>query len=422
MQISPMIFNHRHSNNSLKGSGFLGAACLLLWVVSPVMMAQEDVSRTQCVEGVVSVHCGSAPSATFDSQDRLWVTFVQDQHVYVSRSDDRGVTYSTPVKVNAEPEDAEFNGENRPKVIVTKDGTMLLSWTLKTSPRFTGEIRFTRSTDYGKTFEDVRTINDDQLFAGHRFESMFLTESGHLYLTWIDKRDLEASIEKDEDYVGAAVYGVVSDDLGETFKANFRVANHSCECCRIAMAPRGDEGVAILWRQVFGEDVRDHAVAYLDPQGNVTNVQRATYDEWHINACPHHGPDMIASDTPDEYHITWFTNGSVNQGIYYARHSYSSGETVQQVLVDDQPGAGHPNLAQHDGTLYLVWKGFDGMSTKLHLTQSIDDGKNWSERATLLQTQSGSDHPLLIKHDEGVYLSWHTQELGYIFQEISDAS
>ena len=159
-----------------------------------------------------SIHCGSTPSATL-AEGRLWTAFVQDQHVYVSSSDDFGKQFSEAVRVNPVPEDAEHNGENRPKIIVNGD-EIYVTWTLKTSPRFTGEIRFSRSLDAGRTFSEPRTVNDDGLFTGHRFESLFLTESGHLYLTWIDKRDLEAAIEAEQPYSGAAIYYAVSDDGG----------------------------------------------------------------------------------------------------------------------------------------------------------------------------------------------------------------
>jgi hypothetical protein len=161
------------------------------------------------------------------------------KHVYVSRSEDEGVTYSTPVQVNPVPEDAEFNGENRPKIIVAEDGTVMLSWTTKTSNQFTGEIRFSRSIDGGLSFESPRTINDDGLRTGHRFDSLFLTPSGKVYLTWIDKRDMEATLARNEAYPGAAIYYTVSTDMGASFMPNVRVSHNSCECCRIAWHPTG---------------------------------------------------------------------------------------------------------------------------------------------------------------------------------------
>lgn len=395
-------------------SFFIAAFCVLL-------SAGQSAFAISC-DASISVHCGDAPSATFDDNGRLWVAFVHDEHVYVSYSDNDGSTYSSAVQVNTVAEDTEYNGENRPKIL-TRDGkTIFLSWTVKTSPKFTGEIRFARSTDGGRSFDVPRTINDDEMFTGHRFESMYLTASGNLYITWIDKRDLEASLERNEDYVGAAIYYAVSIDSGDSFSTNYRVSNNSCECCRIAVAPSGSDKIAILWRQVFGEDVRDHAFAVLGTDGTVESKHRATYDEWHINACPHHGPTMVVEPGTTDYHIAWFSNGDVNQGIHYGRHSQATQQTSQVLSIDNTPGAGHPYLASFKGKLYLVWKGFNGSHSTVQLMVSDDGGKNWSEPRPLFSTDQASDHPLLVTSAKGVFLSWHSQELGYQFEDISNGS
>ena len=370
-------------------------------------------------ESLISVHCGGAPSATFDHNGRLWVTFVADQHVYVSHSDDHGESFTEPVRVNAVREDAEFNGENRPKIIVAGNGTVLLSWTTKTSNRFTGDIRFSRSTDGGRSFEQPRTVNDDGLAIGHRFDSLFLTASGKLYVTWIDKRDLEATLARGDEYQGAAIYYTVSDDLGASFMPNVRVSHNSCECCRIAVAPHGDDNIALLWRQIFGDQIRDHAIALLSPDGTVSDTSRATVDNWHIEACPHHGPTMVPAGSNGQYHISWFSAGTINSGIHYARYDLATQAPADLIKVDGTPGAGHPSLAAHNGTLYLVWKGFDGMSTPVQLMHSRDDGRSWSPVQTVITTDQASDHPLLISSPDGVYLSWLSEQHGYVFREIS---
>jgi hypothetical protein len=367
----------------------------------------------------VSIHCGAAPSATFDKNGRLWVTYVQKQHVYVSHSDDLGKSYSAPVMVNKVAEDVEKNGENRPKIIVDADTNIFISWTLKTSRRFTGEVRFSRSLDGGRTFESPRTINDDKLLTGHRFDSLFLTDSGHLYLAWIDKRDLEASAQRGDDYAGAAVYYAVSSDQGKTFSRNYRVADNSCECCRIAIAPSGSENIAILWRQIFGETTRDHAIAVLTPEGQTLEMGRATYDEWQINACPHHGPSMTRSSISGDHHISWFTNGGLHQGIYYARYSLDSGKPKHVFKVDGNAGAGHPYLAEHGRELSLVWKAFDGQRTQISLIKSSDDGESWSAPQIVHSTGDASDHPLIVANGDGLFLSWHSAEHGYVFEKFT---
>lgn len=375
-------------------------------------------ATAQCETRQVSVHCGSTPSATFDGEGGLWVAFVQGQHVYVARSGDLGASFTAPVQVNPVAEDAEHNGENRPKIIVNGD-EVYVSWTLKTSPRFTGEIRFSRSTDAGRSFSAPRTINDDGLFAGHRFESLFLTESGHLYLTWIDKRDLEAHLDAGRDYSGAAVYYAVSADGGATFSRNYRVADHSCECCRIAVAPRGAQNIAILWRQIFGETTRDHAITELSPDGQVGQIRRASYDDWQIDACPHHGPSMVQANGEDAYHISWFSNGDRHQGVYYGRFSFASGQPDNVMAVDANPGAGHPYLAMLNDEVHLVWKGFDGRQSLIKHISSADGGATWSTSEVLATTREGSDHPLIVAGHDRLYLSWQTDEHGYVFEPFA---
>lgn len=394
--------------------GSLSLSLLLL-----LTLALPGLASANCDSDDASVHCGAAPSATFDEAGNLWVAFVQDTHVYVARSADSGGHFDNPVRVTPEPEDAEYNGENRPKIIVSGD-TVLVSWTLKTSPTFTGEIRFARSTDAGRRFSRPVTINDDGLFTGHRFESMLLTESGHLYLAWLDKRDLEQAAASDENYAGAAVYYTVSTDLGATFPANRLVAAHSCECCRIAMAHHDADGAAIFWRQIFAGGIRDHALTTLSPSGENSGILRATYDDWRIDACPHHGPAMIPSTVAaNTFHTSWFSNGDLHQGIYYARFSLADGLPERVVSVDATPGAGHPSLAEFDGFLYLAWKGFDGYQSLVQVIRSRDDGGTWSRPRTLAATSQGSDHPLLVTGPDGVYLSWKSEELGFVFKPVA---
>lgn len=399
---------------------FKGVQCLFLVLCccSTGALAQSCDSLRAQDGDIVSVHCGGAPSAVFDEGGKLWVAFVQNQHVYVSASSDRGTSWEQPVQVNAEPEDTEFNGENRPKIIVRGDN-VFLSWTTKTSPNYTGEIRFVRSTDGGRTYEAPRTMNDDGLVTGHRFDSLFLTEDDTLYLTWIDKRDLDAASARNETYPGAAIYYTVSRDMGKSFTRNFRVSHNSCECCRIAMAPHGEGDVAILWRQIYDETIRDHGIAILKADGEVEGLDRATVDDWHINACPHHGPTMVAANEDGQFHLAWFSAGNIHSGIHYGMYDLALGETARIMPVDATPGAGHPSLANQDGVLYMVWKGFDGMGTQLQLMTSTDEGRTWSEAQTLYTTEQASDHPLLVTSADGVWLSWLTAEHGYMFKEVS---
>lgn len=389
-----------------------------------VANAQSQVSATCADSTQISVHCGETPSAWQGDDGRLWVVFVQNQIAWLVYSDDNAASFSTPVQINAEPEAIEVNGENRPKLVVDRRAgqadVIYISWTQKTAGMHTGDIRFTRSVDGGQRFEAVRTINDDGLLTSHRFDSLFLSQSGHLYLSWLDKRELEAAAIQGQDYAGSAVFYTVSADQGASFAPNRKVADHSCECCRIAVAPHGDDGMALMWRQIFDGTTRDHAIAAVGPDGLTAQVARASEDDWQINACPHHGPTMVQQGSEEAYHLSWFSAGNRHKGIYYGFHRLADGETVQVREIDGSPGAAHPQLATWQDQLLLVWKRFDGSKTDLLLVRSTDAGQTWSEPQVLASTNNASDHPLLVTGPLGPSVSWLTRADGYLWLPLAD--
>ena len=51
-----------------------------------------------------------------------------------------------------------------------------------------------------------------------------------------------------------------------------------------------------MWRHVFEPNERDHALTRLKPDGQVESVQRATFDRWKVDGCPHHGPSLVVDE------------------------------------------------------------------------------------------------------------------------------
>jgi hypothetical protein len=367
--------------------------------------ASQAAEATQCTE--VSVHCGSTPSVVFDARRRLWAVFAQAEHVYVTVSDDLGERYAPAVQVNPEPETIETNGENRPKIAVDGGGAIYVSWTRKVEGRFNADVRFSRSLDGGRSFEPPRTVNDDGLVLGHRFDSLRVDAAGDVYLAWIDKRDLEAAKARGRAYRGAAVYYTVSTDRGASFAPNRRVADHACECCRIAMTARPEGGVAVLWRHVFDADTRDHAFATLGAEAASSPPQRATHDGWRIDACPHHGPAITAADEAS-YHLAWFTAVASRPVVYYGRFHPTTGAIHRQAAMTTTAGGAHPDVVESSGRLLVVWKELDGERTSIVLRTSADGGETWGEPEPIASTAGRSDHPFLVQRGAETFVSWHT--------------
>lgn len=356
-----------------------------------------------------------AASATFDGQGRLWLAKIQDGHLTVSASDNRGKTFGAPVAVNPEAENIAADGENRPKIVVARDGNIHVSWTRSLDKPMTGNIRYSRSVDGGKTFSAPITVNDNLEIISHRFDAMAVNERGQVYIAWLDKRDLVAAQSKGKKYTGVAVYYAVSDDGGASFRPNVKAADSACECCRVAIALDADDTPVIVWRHVFDYDVRDHALLKLDGK---SPAMRATRDNWRISACPHHGPSLAISDD-GMYHLAWFSGKPDQAGLFYA-HSDEGGGEFSSPFGFGNPEAqpSHPYLLSFRRTVHLVWKEFDGVKTVIRTMASFDNGYSWKPSRTLAATTGASDHPMLIREGERAYLSWNTVKEGYRLVEL----
>jgi len=347
-------------------------------------------------------------TAAFDRQNRLWIVRTEpvdrNAHVVLQRSDDNGVTWQPPIRVTAQPEPVAADSENRPKLAFGPRDEIYVTWTSPTSEKFTGDIRFTRSLDGGKTWAGPEVVHRDRQLITHRFESMLVDGHGRIWVAWIDKRDLEIAQAAQRDYAGAAVYYAYSDDRGATWRGDYKLADHSCECCRIALALDEKGRVAAMWRHVFPPNERDHAFAVLQPEGRATVVERATMDRWKIDACPHHGPSLaISSD--GVRHAVWYNQVNGAGRAFYGRLTGSEPAGVKTL----PEGATHADIAVRGNVVGIAWKRFDGTVTRVESWLSKDGGRNFTAGPSL-QTDGSSDQPRMVSNNNEMLIVWRTQD------------
>ncbi|MCW8945295.1 MAG: glycoside hydrolase [Sedimenticola sp.] len=397
--------------------------CLGVWLSADVLAMDHkhkpgssgsQLKQCQGVATLPSIHCGQTPAPLLGEDGKAWFVFVQNGHIYVSQSVDEGKTFLPPVAVNTIPELIYSDGENRPKIAQGQQGEIYISWTQKAEGKYAGHIRFSRSLDGGKTFTAPIMVNDDLAPISHRFDSMVVDQRGDISIAWIDKRDLAAAKKTNKPYAGAAIYYAVSKDQGRSFEPNKKLADHSCECCRIAMDVDAYGRVIALWRHVYPTNIRDHAIAYLNDESNSASPfpVRATNDEWQVEGCPHHGPDLSVG-RDNKIHLTWFTQGARNKGLMYGRFDMETQLIEREHTLDIKGGSSRPQVVTSAGTVYTAWKRFNGTETELVVSRSIDNGDSWSAPEIIAETASGSDHPMFVTQGKEVSLSWHTLAEGY---------
>jgi hypothetical protein len=386
---------------------------LALAALAAAAVARADASHGPAAHGAGAAggHAlrqrdGLGASAAVDEAGRLLVVYRSGDRLVVRRSPDRGRTWEEPRPVTAEPEAAEADSDARPKIALGRGGEVYVTWTRPLGRPFTGEIRFARSLDGGETFSAPRTVHSDGQEIGHRFDALAVDASGGVVVAWLDKREAVAAARAGGPrYAGAALYAVRSADRGATFGPERKVTDHACECCRIAIRPLADGTVALLWRHVFEPGIRDHALAVLGPGGVPGPVRRATSDGWAVDACPHHGPSLVALED-GALQAVWFTRGPQREGVHTGRLGPGGPSRVRKV---GGAAAAHADLAAAGSRLALAWKEFDGERTRLRALLSADGGESWSGRE-LGATSGPSAQPVVLPVGGGFLVFWNTRD------------
>ncbi|WP_172844248.1 sialidase family protein [Thiohalobacter thiocyanaticus] len=357
----------------------------------------------------------SVASAAFDSEGVLWVISPRDGHIWLRRSRDFGSSFTPAVRLTPEPEAIVADGENKPKLRVTEDGGVYVSYTRARDKPYTGDIRLIRSHDGGLDFEPPVTVNDNRDQISHRFDALQAAGDGRLWLAWLDKRDRAAAQQRGEHYAGAALYAAASSNGGASIQPNVKLADHTCECCRVAMALDTDDTPVVFWRHIFGRNTRDHAMLRLDGKSEPVRIGS---EGWEIDACPHHGPALAIG--PDGlYHFAWYTQAQGQATLHYLR-SRDRGENFSAAMQfgDARAQPGHPDVISLGDRVVLVWKEFDGMRSAVMTRVSTDAGRSWGPSRPVAYSQGPSDHPVLLAYRERVFLSWASLEEGYRLFEI----
>jgi hypothetical protein len=356
-----------------------------------------------------------AVGATYDNNGQLWLAKVENNHLLVYKSKDNGRSFTKPVVVTPEPENISADGENRPKIAVTHDGTVFLTWTQSLPKNYSGDIRFSRSTDSGKTFSKPITLNDDGQITSHRFDSLAIDNTGRVVIAWLDARDREAAREKGEEFTGISLSSAQSVDNGATFSANRTVQEHVCECCRISLAWTID-GPVVFWRNIFNTNTRDFAISRLD----TGEKRRVTDDEWQVDSCPHHGGDM-AVDSQDRLHLVWFTNGNTRQGLFY-KNITGKKESSPLSIGNSEARAGHPSVSASGNTVLIAWRELDGSKISSQIMYSSDAGITWSDPKSLAKTSGVADYPVPMVNGEQMMVIWNTSAEGLRILPVNESS
>lgn len=366
----------------------------------------------------------------FAPDGSLWVLQQDAQaRLTLQVSQDDGNSWQAPRVLDTGSDTVKLSGESPPRLLFGPGGVVLISYAQPLAKKFTAEIRLLRSTDGGATFAAPVTLHQDRQVISHSFSAMAFDGKGALHTVWIDSREKAAAVaavaassssgkannaSANAAYRGVSLYRNVSLDGGATFGPDTKLADHSCECCRLALSATPDGRVAAMWRQVLEPNIRDHAFAILPapadfsssatPAIPVTPV-RASHDNWAIDGCPHHGPGL-AMAAGGGYHAVWFGDRAGVAQVRYGKLD-QAGQPVGEVQPLPDERAEHADIMSSGSKLAIVWRSFDGKGMNLKAWISGDDGRHFSLKQ-LARTEGDSDYPRLLNKNGKIFVIWNT--------------
>jgi hypothetical protein len=247
-------------------------------------------------------------------------------------------------------------------------------------------------------------------------DKMLIDTNDKLFLFWHDTRH---DLHEEQQAAGtlSLYYSTKNSSDNSPFKNAF-INNGICSCCRTAAAFDNKGRPVIFARMVYDNGVRDHALMRIEENEKWQIPQRATYDEWSVEACPEHGP-AITIDKTNRTHLTWFTLGKKREGIFYAQTD-DFGKTLSEpvALGNSNLLPGHPDIISLNQRVVIVWKEFDGEQTVLHSRESFDQGNTWIDKPTGLTSRTNNSHPTLITNQTDIFLSWTAEDVGHVILKL----
>jgi hypothetical protein len=382
---------------------------LLFSLLSQVAIAAHNVHHQLPVDII-----RNTLALTFAENGTLWRLLPTRDFIYVDFSTDNGNSYSKPRKVNKQAQKISAWPENPPAIAVTKSGRILILYYADTQQKSTSYSSY--SDDLGKTFSTPVLISDRAMTAMHYMDKMLVDQKGGVHFFWHDRRHDDQNPNMGSGVL--SLYHAKINQLTNDISQNELISHFVCSCCRtaISLSPQGYP--VILMRMVFADGARDHVLLSKESATQWRTPKRISDDHWVIDACPEHGP-ALAIDSQGRSHVTWFSLGNKRQGIFYA-HTDDYGINTSNPMPLGQPDylPSHPDIAVAKQRVVVAWTEFDGKATHLYIQQSFNKGINWQTAQKIASSASTTGYPILLTHNEKIFLSWVTKETGHSLVEV----
>jgi hypothetical protein len=344
--------------------------------------------------------------------------------IYASVSRDSGARFGAPVRVNATDGDVRVNGEQAPRVVLTRSSRgeprIAVIWTSAGKAGTT--LLAARSDDGGRTFGASSIVPGSDAAGSRGWQSAVADPGGGIHALWLDHRAMAAPAGSTP---GTHVHGTAaaaSDGFAMAQRSALytsvvgqpgsvrAITTGVCYCCKTAIVTAADGTIFAAWRNVYAGGIRDIAASVSRDGGRTFAAPvKVSDDGWVLNGCPDDGPAM-AIDGRGQLHIVWPTlvtgaNGSQTLGLFYAVSK--DGRTFtprQRVPANGVPH--HPQIAvAADGRVVIAWDESGKGLRQIALARASSDPSGGVELTRLPASAQGT-YPVVVATADGLVAAW----------------
>jgi hypothetical protein len=309
-----------------------------------------------------------------------------------------------PVRVNP-PGTSVDSLHQAPGFVAGPQGELYLTWSSRrpvpAGGLFASDLRLSRSLDGGKTWDGHLRVTDDTP-TSHSFEGAAVTADGTVVVAWIETRDARpATFVARVTERGTRVADPVRLDTGET-----------CVCCRVDVAAGQGESVAVFWRKVFADNIRDMVLATSRDGARTFSPPALVHaDGWKIAACPHRG-GSVATDGRGRLFTAWYTEGKEGRPDLLFATSTDGRRFSAPRRLHTAPASVPDNLrlaVDSGGRGVFVWEDLTAVRRRIVMRTTLDGGRTLSPPKTLTQAVKAFAPDVVVAPGGGFLLVWHEE-------------
>jgi hypothetical protein len=238
--------------------------------------------------------------------------------IWFARSKDRGATWSTPVAVSPPGEPLQLDLDSSPILVSDDEHHVGVGWNTAVyppdKPGQTGDVRFARSLNAGRTWDPAATVNDDVANgpSRHSHQAFAVYPDGSVLAAWLDDRPGGERLDADEsEGADASVYIARSLDFGAHWGANSAQWSRASRGCRVAVAVDDMMQPLLSFRKHFPGQIRDVTLARLDGA-----PIRVFDDNWAAPQEPSAGTSLVIS-RDGTLRSVWYTGAPGREGVWF---------------------------------------------------------------------------------------------------------